>query len=47
MTDKLLRLVKAIEDTKRLWQDYQSLEISRYLEYLKDLYERELEKLEK
>lgn len=46
MDDKLLRLIKAIQDTKILWEDYKTEEIRVYLEYLKGLYDRELEKVD-
>ena len=45
MMDPRLRLIAAIQDTKELWEIYKTEEIRVYLEYLKDLYDRELEKL--
>ena len=43
----MMLLVTAIEHTKQLWEVYKTEEIRVYLEYLKGLYDRELEKLEK
>ena len=45
MMDPRLMLIAAIQDTKKLWDIYKTEEIRVYLEYLKDLYDRELEKL--
>lgn len=45
MMDPRLRLIAAIQATKELWEIYKTEEIRVYLEYLKDLYDRELEKL--
>ena len=47
MRDPMMLLVTAIEHTKQLWEVYKTEEIRVYLEYLKGLYDRELEKLEK
>lgn len=41
---RLELLVVAIQHTKKLWEEYKTLEISEYLEYLKELYEAELSK---
>ena len=43
----MMLLVTSIEHTKQLWEVYKTEEIRVYLEYLKGLYDRELEKLEK
>lgn len=42
----MMLLVTAIEHTKQLWEVYKTEEIRVYLEYLKELYDRELEKLD-
>lgn len=34
-------LISLIQNTKKLWEIYKTEEIRVYLEYLKDLYERE------
>lgn len=34
-------LISLIQNTKKLWEIYKTEEIRLYLEYLKDLYERE------
>ena len=47
MRDSMMLLITAIEHTKQLWEVYKTEEIRVYLEYLKGLYESELEKLEK
>lgn len=47
MRDPMMLLITAIEHTKQLWEVYKTEEIRVYLEYLKGLYDRELEKLEK
>ena len=47
MRDPMMLLVTSIEHTKQLWEVYKTEEIRVYLEYLKGLYDRELEKLEK
>lgn len=46
MRDPMMLLVTAIEHTKQLWEVYKTEEIRVYLEYLKGLYDRELEKLD-
>lgn len=43
--DPRLMLIDMIQTTKKLWEIYKTEEIRVYLEYLKDLYDRELEKL--
>ena len=46
MRDPMMLLVTAIEHTKQLWEVYKTEEIRVYLEYLKGLYDRELEKVD-
>ena len=46
MRDPMMLLITAIEHTKQLWEIYKTEEIRVYLEYLKDLYNAEVEKLE-
>lgn len=46
MGDPMMLLVTAIEHTKQLWEVYKTEEIRVYLEYLKGLYDRELEKVD-
>ena len=46
MRDPMMLLVTAIEHTKQLWEVYKTEEIRVYLEYLKELYDRELEKVD-
>lgn len=41
--EKVLLLVSAIENTKKLWEVYKTEEIRVYLEYLKDLYKSKYE----
>lgn len=36
--ERVLLLVSAIENTKKLWEVYKTEEIRVYLEYLKELY---------
>jgi hypothetical protein len=40
--EKIFLLISLIQNTKKLWEIYKTEEIRVYLEYLKDLYEREL-----
>ena len=44
--DPKLILIAEIQHTKKLWEIYKTEEIRVYLEYLKGLYDRELEKLD-
>lgn len=43
--DPRLMLIDMIQTTKKLWEIYKTEEIRVYLEYLKDLYDREIWKI--